>query len=672
MRTTQPLRVRSLLSRPILSSIVAFAALAAWSIPSEAAWLSLGPFGGAAQAIVQDPQEPSVLLASTRDGLVYRSLDGGGLWTFMSFPDALAVAVQVLAVSGGDHPRYYLGLTPGKAGQTGLYRSTNRGQTWQPLEGLRGEPVFSLAIWSRDPQVMAAGSQNGVFMSRDGGDSWQRISSIANRELQPVTSIAFDPASADVIYAGTAHLPWKTSDGGKTWRSIHNGMIDDSDVFSIQVDPVNHDLIFASACSGIYRSLNGGASWTKLLGIPRTSRRTYTIRQDPVHRNEIYAGTSQGFWKSIDQGTTWRQVSNAVVKSIVFDVAGAPRLYLATEDDGLLTSTDGAKTLRPINQGFVNRNFTTLISDRSGLIYTSSLYSGSATGVYRLSSSASTTSASTTSASTTSASSTLTGLPGTKSLGNVLAVAPADRNTLFARTYDSLLRSTDAGTTWTKLDVPWSNSRVQVLRVLAGASPRILAGTTTGLYVSDDLGIHWHRGMDAAAAIEGIDVSPEPERLVAVHTQEILWLSSDGGTTWNSIVWPSRPDELYDVAISASGVLLAGTARGAFRSVDRGSSWEPVLHGLANGTVPLVLFHPSQPSAFAVLQGVIYRSNDDGATWLALDMGGLEGASISSLAISPTEPERLFALARARGAFVSPVSGASAGAGGLLTNSNRP
>ena len=652
MPNAQRLRTFTLLLRTALAST-----LALWSWPCEAEWHPLGPFGGAAQAIVQDPQQPSILLASTRDGLLYRSFDKGALWTPVHFPGQLAVAVQVLAVSGGGNPLYYLGLTPGTSGQTGLYRSADRGQTWQPLEGLRNEPVFSLAIWNEDPRVIVAGSQNGVFRSRDAGDSWQRISPLANRELQPITSIAIDPASADVIYAGTTHLPWKTSDGGKTWQSIHNGMIDDSDVFSIQVDPVNHDRLFASACSGIYRTDNGGASWIKLLGIPRTSRRTYTIRQDPFHRNVVYAGTSQGLWKSIDEGVTWRQVSPAIVKSIAFDRTESPRLYLATEDAGLLTSTDGARTLQPMNQGFVNRNFTTLTADTSGLIYTSSLYSRSDTGVYKMSS---------------SAGSKLAGLPGTRALGNVLSVVPADGNTLFARTYDSLLRSTDSGATWAKLAVPWSSSPTQSLQVLRGQRPRILAGTTTGLYASDDLGLHWRRVTESAGAIERIFVSPLPDQLVVVHSRDGLLLSSDAGQTWNSIASPSRSDELYDVAISPSGVLLAGTARGAFRSSNRGASWEPVMRGLSAGTIPLVLFHPSQRLAFAVLHGRIYQSNDDGATWLALNMDGLENASISSLAISPAEPERLFVLARARGAFVSPVSGVSAGAGGQITISNGP
>jgi photosystem II stability/assembly factor-like uncharacterized protein len=626
-----------------------------WTLPADAEWRQLGPFGGSAQAIVQDPQQPNILLASTRDGLLYRSFDRGDLWTPLHFPGELAVAVQVLAVSGGDIPLYYLGLTPGNSGQAGLYRSNDRGQTWQPLEGLRNEPVFSLAIWSKDPRIIVAGSQNGVFLSRDSGDSWKRISPVTNRELQPVTSIAFDPASADVIYAGTTHLPWKTSDGGKTWQSVHGGMIDDSDVFSIQVDPVNHERVFASACSGIYRSDNGGASWIKLLGIPRTSRRTYTIRQDPLHRNVVYAGTSQGLWKSVDEGATWRQVSSAIVKSIAFDTTEAPRLYLATEDAGLLTSTDGVRTLQPINQGFVNRNFTTLISDASGFLYTSNLYSRSDTGVYRMSSSVGWRPA---------------GLPGTRSLGNVLAVVPAEGNTLFARTYDSLLRSTDAGTTWAKLTMPGSSS-IQSLQVLRGQPRRILAGTTTGLYVSDDLGFRWRRVIEGAA-IEGIFVSPLPDQLVVVHTRDGLWLSSDAGQTWNSIASPSRSDELYDVAISPSGVLLAGTARGAFRSFNRGDSWEPVMRGLSAGTIHLVLFHPSQRLAFAVLHGRVYQSNDDGTTWLALNMDGLENASISSLAISPAEPERLFVLARARGVFVSPVSSASESAGRQSTILNWP
>ena len=603
-----------------------------------ASWRSLGPFGGSAQAIVQDPKEAGRLLAATQNGLLYRSQDGGTQWAPLTFAPALSVSVHLMAVAPSNPPAYFLGIVPASSTQAGLYRSTDAGESWQPLNGLAGESVYSFAFWKRDPRVVLAGCQDGIFLSRDGGDSWKRISPTQNLELQTVTSLAIDPMNSDVIYAGTAHLPWKTIDGGKNWQSIHSGMIDDSDVFSIEVDQFSTNQVFASACSGIYRTNNGGSSWTKLLGIPHASRRTYTIRQDPMHANLIYAGTNQGFWKSGDGGTSWRRISGLTVKSIAFDNQISGRMYLASDDAGLLVSSDGGETTRPMNQGFVNRNLTTLAAGPREL-YTTNLYSRSERGVRRMS----------TSGTWTAADSTLA-----SAFGNVLSVVPTTNGFLLARTYDSLVASLDDGKTWSQLQVPWKDGRAQALQILPGRAPRILAGTSQGLYRSDRQGSQWIPVPEVRSPVEGIFVGPAdaPEHMAVVATSTDFRLSTDDGASWQMISPPTKIAEFYDLTISSDGILLAGTARGAFRSVNRGQSWEAVSGGPSTGTVPVVLFHPARPIGFAVCHGIVYRSADGGANWLPLDMQGIEGASIRSLAVSPAAPASLFALARARGVFV--------------------
>ena len=113
-----------------------------------------------------------------------------------------------------------------------------------------------------------------MFRSGDGGDSWDRISSLDHPDLKTVGSLAVDPLDAERIYAGTWHLSWKTLDGGRTWQSLKAGMIDDSDVMTLNVDRRDRDTVYATACSGIYRSRDAGRRWSKLRGIPGSSRRT--------------------------------------------------------------------------------------------------------------------------------------------------------------------------------------------------------------------------------------------------------------------------------------------------------------------------------------------------------------------------------------------------------------
>ena len=334
-------------------------------LPSYGAWQQLGPYGGSAEAIAVAPDNSDLLVSATRNGLLYRSQDAGAHWMPVRFAQSLSLAVRVMKVSSETTPAFYLGGVPGLPEETGLYKSTDGGVTWQPVPGLAGKAVYSLAMHAKQPNIIAAGAHDGVYRSSDSGVTWKRISPVENAEMQLVTSLAINPENSRIIYAGTAHLPWKTENGGETWASIHTGMIDDSDVFSIEIDSAHPEHVLASACSGIYLSNSGGAQWGKMLGVPRTSRRTYTIRRDPAQQGVIYAGTSQGLWKSTNEGAAWTQISPMIAKSLAFDSKNG-KLYLATEDRGLVVTDDGGKSFRQINEGFVNRNLKSLIESKWG------------------------------------------------------------------------------------------------------------------------------------------------------------------------------------------------------------------------------------------------------------------------------------------------------------------
>jgi photosystem II stability/assembly factor-like uncharacterized protein len=210
----------------------------------------------------------------------------------------------------------------------GLYRTRNTGKSWEPVKGLGGAEVYSLAIWAKDSQVMAVGMRDGVRLTRDGGATWEPISPAGNIELQPVVSVAFDPRNSDVIYAGTPRLPWKTSDGGANWTLIAEGMSTDSDIITLRVDPTRPSRVFIGACSGFWRSTNAGAVWSKMSGIPFTSRRTYAFAQDPQHPEIIFAGTSRGLYRTVDGGAEWKNIAANEIKGLAIQngIFTSPRL----------------------------------------------------------------------------------------------------------------------------------------------------------------------------------------------------------------------------------------------------------------------------------------------------------------------------------------------------------
>jgi photosystem II stability/assembly factor-like uncharacterized protein len=600
-----------------------------------AEWHDTGPWGGAAEVVRLSPQNPDVAIVATRNGLLYLSENGGALWTPLAFPGELSGILHVFETD----PRgaWYAGMEGENAWNSGLYKTADAGRSWTLLAGLKGKAIWSLAIWPANPDVMAAGAGDGVYLSRDAGESWSRISPQSNAELQTVVSLAFHPTNSDVLYAGTTHLPWRTTDGGATWESIHEGMHDDSDVFSIRVDTRNPDRVFASACSGVYKSTNGGVLWTRL-PTPLGAFRTWLVALDPRHAGVLFAGTSAGLVRSSDDGSTWARVSAHAVKSIAFDPLHDGRILFASASGGVLLSTDGGRTVRDSELGFSNRSFTAL-AGAGEVLYAASVYEPGTGGLWR------------------SDDQGLTWRPvaGQGIRGNILllAVSPSHSDTVFAAGYRSLWKSSDGGRKWVEIPGPRGAGRITAL--LAVPSGALLAGTDSGLYRASGRGMTsgiWKPVLLAGGASRVEFLQRSGAKAIAVVTSAGAFVGEDTEEGWRACGRLPERAAWYGLAVdpAADGAALAATSRGLFRSTDRCASWTPVRAGLDGGTVSYVLFHPTEPGvAFASQYGELVHSTDSGVHWQLVDVGGRHRFWPSALLILPAAPERLFALLPRRG-----------------------
>jgi len=634
--------------------------LVATTLPLFAAWKLAGPFGGSARAIAIDPRNGGTLIAGSRDSLLFRSDDAGASWRLLPFPRGTPGVFNSVLIHPNQSGHFYAGLDAGDSQDSGVWESTDGGDHWRVLAGTRGARIESLAISPADAEMIAAGTSKGVFLSADAGATWKRISREGDPEMQDITALAFDPADTHTLYAGTPHLPWKTTDGGATWHSISTGLIDDSDIFSIRVDPQRPQLIFASACSGIYRSDSAGESWVKIHGIPGTHRRTHIISEDPRNSDTIFAGTTLGLFKSPDGGKTWRHLSFEQVNWMVFDPGDPRTLYLATEYAGILKSTDSGETLRPVNLGFANHRLSQITSDGKRL-YASSTYEGLYGGVF----------VSDDGGLAWSLRANEEALLG-RNLHSLTA-SPGG-TVVFGASEDAILKSVDAGKTWSALPVPRllpgkgqlpSNARRNRIHALRAVSTDLdkakvvlFAGTDAGLFRSSNLGTTWEQLK--AAGLTGIPIlavyapSSGASRL-AVRTAAGLFISGDLGRTWQPAMLPDSSYYLYDLALPASRevAILAATSRGLLRSADEGAHWKLVTEGVPAATVDSVRFNPGQKlEAFLVQFSVVYLTVDGGESWRSLSSDGLEDAAIHTLWFAPDLPRRIFALTAARGALV--------------------
>jgi photosystem II stability/assembly factor-like uncharacterized protein len=329
-------------------------------------WRTNGPPGGDVRSLVVDPNNADRFYFGTLDGQIYTSFDGGRNWSLLYNFNRPKLFLDAIIVDPRDSQTLYAGAHRHKE-PGGFFKSTDGGRMWQEARELKNEALHSLTQSVANPNVIIAGTFNGIFRSDDSGESWSALPTQATPGLVHVNSLAVDPRTTNTIYAGTWYLPYKSTDGGKSWKSIKNGIIDDSDIFAIDIDPRDPNHVIASACSGIYETKNGGESWRKVQGIPSQSRRTRAIMQHPSIPGIVFAGTTEGFWRSERGGapdswmvTTSRQLE---INSIAVHPSRPLTVYIGTNNYGVMVSQDGGKNFTPTNGGYSGRFANAIVSD---------------------------------------------------------------------------------------------------------------------------------------------------------------------------------------------------------------------------------------------------------------------------------------------------------------------
>lgn len=290
--------------------------------------------------IQSDPHHRGTLLAGTATARLFRSRDQGDSWSRMPFPAESRSILHAIRIDPVRPNVYWVALSSEAPQFAGAFRSLDEGVTWERVRGLEQKQVWAFAFWKADTRVIAAGTEDGVYLTRDGGEDWKFLSVAGAARPSPVVSLAFDPADANILYAGTPHLVWKTVNGGSTWHPIPRGMQEDSDIFSLAVDARLRTRLFAGACSGIYRSSDGGRTWSSLERYMGGQVRTYVLAWAPSHPDTIYAGTSLGLIVSKDNGATWYRLSAEAARAVAFDPTDPRRIFVAT-DNGVLRIEDG-------------------------------------------------------------------------------------------------------------------------------------------------------------------------------------------------------------------------------------------------------------------------------------------------------------------------------------------
>lgn len=575
------------------------------STDAGATWVNIGLNGThIITGILVDPRDPSVVLvaaagdyASGDQRGVFKTTDGGKQWERVLFknnqsgiadlesaPDNARIIYATLWTRPADPFNPPEERT--KEQDAAIYKSTDEGSTWSPVEGkgLPNEPLgrvgVAVAPATNGMRVFAI-SRQGLFLSNDGGATWQRSTTDPRILGNGYFSRVFvDPGNPDILYVAQTSL-YRSTDGGRTFDAFVGAPSGD-DFHVLWINPVDTRNMILGVDQGAIVSLDGGQTWSSWYNQPTgqfyhvstdeqypyhvyaaqqdsgtaalPSRSDYGeityrdwapiggfeasyIVQDPVNLNYVYANGWYGSVLRYDRGTgqiTHLLVRNAryrtsVMPPIAFSPHDPYTLYAAAQY--VLKTSDGGHSWQEVSPDLTRKRGTSEEKpDRRAVITTMSLsrvkageiWVGTGNGVIQV---------------TTGGNSwqnvTIANLPPR----STVAVIEASRHNAatayavinaFRDLRPLIYRTYDYGRSWQLITagLPTSGS-ARVVREDPVRRGLLYAGTTNGVYVSLDDGDHWQSLQLDLPTTPVTDLDVHGDDLVASTFGRSLWILDD-------------------------------------------------------------------------------------------------------------------------------------------------
>lgn len=576
---------------------------------------------------------------------MYKSTDAGKTWSFLGLKDGQQIGG--ISIDPTNENRVFvavLGHPYGPNTERGVYRTTNGGKTWdRVLYKDDNTGAVQVTVDPKNPDIIYAdlwaarqgpwengawqGPESGLYKSTDGGSTWQKLTKGLPTVEQGLGRIGFciAPSEPNRLYA-TVDAPdlggvYRSSDAGQSWTRINSDNRlwgRGSDFAEVKVHPTNPDIVFIADVSA-WKSQDGGKTWNDFRGAPGGDD-YHRLWINPNEPNTLILAGDQGAIITVNGGQTfssWYNQPTAQFYHVSTDTSFPYNVLGGQQESGSVgiasRGNDGQITFRewhpvaveeygyvaadPLDPNIIYGGKITRYDKRTGQVQNIAP-EAVRSGKYRFVRTA------------------------------PVLFSPVDPKTLYFAG-NVLFKTRDGGNSW------------QVI------SPDLTRKTypdvpeSVGVYRTEAMKTMPQRGV-----IYTVAPSPIAINTIWAGTDDgLIHITRDGGNTWQDVT-PPGVGSWSKVSLMDAGHFDVNTAYAAvnrircddlrphiYRTHDGGKTWQEIVTGLPNDPINAVREDPTRKGLlFAGSETAVYVSFDDGAHWQSLRLS-MPATSIRDLVI---------------------------------------
>ena len=305
------------------------------------------------RSIAINPLNSSIIYAGNDTSTIFKSTNGGKSWSILN-----GIRFEIEGI-GKDKKVIGIVIDPNfpdtlfaASDSGGVYRSYDGGAIWtkvgKPAYGLVDTTISSLVLNPVNTEILYVSADSGVYKTIDLGNTWFTVNNGLQQDSVDIKYIAIDKVNPNILYGGTSTGKiYKTENAGNNW-SLASQISGSPNITTIVVDPKNPNKLYVGTQnSGVFHSENRGVTFTSITsGFPFPYPRITSLAIDTSSITKIYAGTEyRGVYKKLETDASWTAINAGltigvtIVQCLEVNPERPIDIYAGTQAEGIFVYT---------------------------------------------------------------------------------------------------------------------------------------------------------------------------------------------------------------------------------------------------------------------------------------------------------------------------------------------